>query len=174
MSEQERKFYILLIIFFFLLAWAKSAYGVCVQFKNIDPVLKEIAMHDMKRMSKNIVDLYECPIDTNGGVLVDYSPWEWEHIGTTNKSSTENIKGEKIFIQTIIINKRQVERYLEVNRIYAFKNGLYHEMFCHALVDNADHTDYGLCRSLISTDKAYWGKQHRIDLKNKLDINFKE
>lgn len=183
MTNNERNFYILMILLFFLFAWMKSAWGApssfpnaCLKFQNIDPVLEEIAYADMKRMSNGIVDLYKynCDTGTNGGINIAYIDLPLDNaVGTTNKTKAYNAKLEEIIIMQVIINKRLVEQYQEVNKINAFKNATYHEVFCHALTNGADHTAFGLCKEKLSTDKLYWGKQHRKNLKRDLFTNFK-
>jgi hypothetical protein len=170
-----------MILLFFLFSWLKalpahSFPSACLRFQNFDPVLEEIAYHDMKRMSNGIVDLYKynCDTGTNGGINIAYIDLPLENaVGTTNKTLSYNVKNEEIIVWQVIVNKRLVEQQQETNKIYAFKNAVYHEVFCHALTNGADHTAFGLCKSRLSTDKVYWGKQHKRNLRRLLFTDFK-
>jgi len=170
-----------MILLFFLFSWlkalpAQSFPSACLRFQNFDPVLEEIAYHDMKRMANGVVDLYKynCDTGTNGGINIAYIDLPLDNnIGTTNKTKAYNVKLEEIIIMQVIINKRLVEQQQETNKIYSFKNAVYHEVFCHALTNGADHTAFGLCKSKQSTDKVYWGKQHKRNLRRLLFTDFK-
>ena len=180
MNNNERNFFIFMILLFFLFSWLKalpahSFPSACLRFQDFDPVLEEIAYADMKRMSNGIVDLYKynCDPSTNGGVYIAYRQFPNGWVGNATKTWSYNVKNEEIIVWQVLVNKRLVEQYQESNMIYAFKNATYHEVFCHALTNGADHTAFGLCKPGLSTDKLYWDKQHRRNLKKDLFTNFK-
>lgn len=174
-------YYMRILLLVFLLSF-QAVKATWIEFKNFDPVIEEILFRDIQKMSRGIVRWqrdfdygFDEGISYNGGISISYT--NHPSCYTTRRTGSINLDNERVIIQQIKINPTCISNHDEINRIYALKNSVYHEVFCHGLVGNngneKDHTTWGLCRPTLSTDKLYWGKRHRKLLKSRLFTVFK-
>jgi len=149
---------------------------VWLEIKNATAFEEEFIRKDLAKKFKSIVKFKrdkhfgaDKGISFDGGIRISFMD-EASCAAFTRKVWTYNLDLEKIEIQSIKISRGCIDQYDETNRYYSFINIVTHEVACHAVTDGLDHTQWGLCRQFLSTDKVYWGKRHRKYVRKNLNL----
>ena len=151
---------------------------VWLEIKNATAFEEEFIRKDLQKKTKGIVNFkrdnnfgVDKGISYDGGIKITFVDEEDNlFIESTRKIRAYNVDLEQIEIPLIKINRATIRLFQDQNRLYAFINSITHGVTCHALTDSLTHTDWGLCRPQLSTDKVYWSKKHRRHLRRHLKV----
>lgn len=154
------------------------AQSVWLEIRNATAFEEEFIRKDLQKKARGIINFkrdnnfgFDKGVSYDGGIRIIFVDEEDNlFIESARKTLAYNIDLEQIEIWNIRINRATLKLYQETNRFYAFINAITHGVLCHAATDEKGHTTWGLCRPDLSTDKVYWGKKHRKNLRKNLDL----
>lgn len=165
----------LLLALLFQATAAFATPSVWLEIKNATSFEEEFIRRSLNNLSEGIVQSKRDPGTFQEGNRYDggiqLTIIENGHsCFSTRRFFSYNLDDEQIVQMSILIDRNCLDQYQEENRYYAFRNAIDHEYFCHAVTQSRKHTQWGLCRAFLSTDKLYWGKRHRRYVRENLNL----